>query len=881
MAEKWNYAGLRAPPLPVEHLQAELLAAPFVLEAAFESALVYLDPTLGSKPAFGSGALPGTVRLWRETERNILSRFPGMSIDELVLRRDRLWFDSPSIGRMPKVPLNEVLERAAGRLVSVGSGVAHPMVEPHRREAQQRRTWRWLTFSLPADLLLAAAGARCDHLDQVSPLLAARLADDGLAEPHLHLKAAIPFPSLWSSLMRALGGREANAGLAPLLLTAALARLLLAGFLGEPTFRRQGFSAFLDDHAGRNLVRRYGAGACQALWRSVFSLAGGEKPGAASFAILQDLYSRWIGQCPKVGIVGELDPMSGWYPASEVTHPDFNFTLDSLTYIRGRRESPDILFETLFWQIVRSRALFYRHVVQRPMVPGLQWFTRAYARLSSARGPVKTGMFIPMAKELAGAGLRSLEVRIVPDESVSDLRKSISGIAKASLPSRDSSPSTSGRRMAASPEVGIVFHFSRVRGEAALEGRPAAWSRSSHDDPGDTKANTSGYRYSGYYKGQRGRATALASVLVSYPRTLELVRGIDLCTDELAVPLWVLAPLVHHVVRAGEEASAYLLRTENRRVPPLRLTVHGGEDYVHLLGGIRRVDEAIDLLGLREGSRVGHAVALGVDVRDWAQRTRQLVLPKGERLLDLLWARRVVLREPQQFASWLQWIDGELVPLGSELFGRPLLPHELEEWWTALHDQNYLRAARFPDGPSRRFSDLSDSSSPQRRSLAMVSRWLTDRSLIRRSQELLDIELEREVPLTAAVQAHVRGRLSSYGIVVEINPSSNLLIGHLGDLTSHPLWRLCPPAIPRTEAPDAPAVRVCIGSDDPITFATSLPEEYQLLADALTEAGVAAPAVDAWLDAAREAGLKSRFTVPRSGEDLMTPMRPRSSPTLY
>ena len=76
-------------------------------------------------------------------------------------------------------------------------------------------------------------------------------------------------------------------------------------------------------------------------------------------------------------------------------------------------------------------------------------------------------------------------------------------------------------------------------------------------------------------------------------------------------------------------------------------------------------------------------------------------------------------------------------------------------------------------------------------------------------------------------------------------------------------------------------MRVCIGSDDPITFATSLPEEYQLLADALTEAGVAAPAVDAWLDAAREAGLKSRFTVPRSGEDLMTPMRPRSSPTLY
>ncbi|PZN83267.1 MAG: hypothetical protein DM484_04755, partial [Candidatus Methylumidiphilus alinenensis] len=150
-----------------------------------------------------------------------------------------------------------------------------------------------------------------------------------------------------------------------------------------------------------------------------------------------------------------------------------------------------------------------------------------------------------------------------------------------------------------------------------------------------------------------------------------------------------------------------------------------------------------------------------------------------------------------------------------------------------------------------------------------VYRWLTDSALFRRAQELESINVEREIPLVTALQAHVRKVVGSRGIAVEINPSSNLLIGNLGDLTSHPLWRLCPPA---GMVSDAPGVRVCIGSDDPITFATSLPEEYQLLADALTEAGIAGPDVDAWLEAARQCGLTTKFTVPRLAGQLDKPM---------
>jgi len=66
-------------------------------------------------------------------------------------------------------------------------------------------------------------------------------------------------------------------------------------------------------------------------------------------------------------------------------------------------------------------------------------------------------------------------------------------------------------------------------------------------------------------------------------------------------------------------------------------------------------------------------------------------------------------------------------------------------------------------------------------------------------------------------------------------------------------------------------VRVTIGSDDPITFATTLPDEYQLVADTLSAAGVTGPQVDLWLSAAQRCGLMGRFTVARSDVPIQQP----------
>jgi len=84
-----------------------------------------------------------------------------------------------------------------------------------------------------------------------------------------------------------------------------------------------------------------------------------------------------------------------------------------------------------------------------------------------------------------------------------------------------------------------------------------------------------------------------------------------------------------------------------------------------------------------------------------------------------------------------------------------------------------------------------------------------------------------------------------------------MLIGNLGDLQRHPLWDLRPPL----NRDGRSSVVVCLGSDDPLTFATTLREEYQLIEDTLVLAGLKVKDGREWLNYARAAGLRERFTL--------------------
>ena len=165
---------IRASYMPIEHLHAEIVAAPMVSKIAFKASLTSLDPNLRHE---------GTRSLWRETESLLLSRFPGLSTDELISRRDRIWFPANDGNNSS---LTNVLQNATALIVDSLGRVGRPNPVHASDTSQvsllpdrQRRLLRWLSFALPPDLFLSVSGVNSNLVETLSPNVAQGLAERG------------------------------------------------------------------------------------------------------------------------------------------------------------------------------------------------------------------------------------------------------------------------------------------------------------------------------------------------------------------------------------------------------------------------------------------------------------------------------------------------------------------------------------------------------------------------------------------------------------------------------------------------------------------------------------------------------------------------------
>ena len=368
---------------------------------------------------------------------------------------------------------------------------------------------------------------------------------------------------------------------------------------------------------------------------------------------------------------------------------------------------------------------------------------------------------------------------------------------------------------------------------------------------GLSKSNVHGYRYEGVARSYARQANALSWVLESFPSSLQWVRGIDLCTDELGIPLWVTLPAVRRVLLAGRRAQVRLQRDEGRALPPPRITAHAGEDFVHLLTGLRLIHQSIARLGMSSGDRIGHGLALGVDVETWCQRRGRVPIQAETRFFDLLWARLELSRGPLDFPP--QRLDDELARLGRLLFSGSGSLLDLGDFIEFLYAERSLELIGYPHRLS---------SSPPAFPSSLVREYLTSTGLFEAGQQVQWIQVEEELELIQCLQEHVRRFVSREGIAVEVNPSSNLLVGDLGSLTEHSVWQLRSPNPKSNDPEELPPLCVVVGTDDPINVASNLPLEYQRAYDAMITGGLGSERAREWIDRVRQRGLEYRFTLP-------------------
>lgn len=868
--------------LPAGWLRVQALTWPLRSEVAFHAARV----------AFDAGA---HAELSGEFEAFIRTRAGGMSLDSLRTLVRAAWSALDGAGTLHghvERIADETLAWAGDRVVLRGAG----------DQPESLARWRWLSLSAPPDLLVAALAARHRQhpLTETVTLpdrnLARAFAEQPFAVTHLHVGAAVPFGPLWAGLMRRVAGddlgdlRVEDGGPPPFidpevfrarLLQAAIVRVLLASFLWHREMGADGagLGEFLAaDRAAPGLTAvcarlGWAGGAGEAAYLLVDALRALVVPEnrVPHWPAWHGVYRQLVAPTPprprRFFDVVAADPLAGWLAPAGTATPETRFAVRALAYLA---QAPrDGLFAQAFWQYQRVRCRTYLHLVEERGTAGLDWFSRHYQRISGMREGYDDFLFeAAFLTEGRGVALRSLEGRTSPAGEWQQVREQVRDVASNA---RRMTPPTG----SPAPEVGLVLHFIKEHDFAIGRRR---WSHADPDQP------VYRCRYGRWLAQRLAQASAIRRALTEHPELLCILRGVDVANVELAVPTWAVAPLIRVTRRASHAAAAECgRRWPDWQVEPLRATWHAGEDFTRLCQGLRAIHEPIQAGAIWSADRLGHAVALGVRPERWALAAGVVTQPAEDRLDDLLWEwdRYAAGDVPPQPGRLLR-IEQRIEALAARIYGpgRYRVPDVALARRLRLRP-GVLRGVGFPgrnyDHPALADDVHADGGAgeegggvderlggDERRAWQRLNEYLHDSGVYRRGREGLEIEVDAaELEFLAAAQRWLAGRLESLSITVETNPSSNLLIGDFVDMEDHPAFRMEPL---RPGDPDALGVAITINSDNPLTFGTSLGDEFTYMYTGLRRAGVTGGDALGWLNRVREAAWRARFTLPASAD---------------
>lgn len=873
------------PLFPLSALIAEIESYPFASFSAHQLGVVRLAMQ-------ASGVLyADSERLAGELVESLLVRSGGMSLASLRLLISYAWFAEPASGSCePSAvagPRTIRLAKFAGQVASRYLELAGDRAQLHSstRRPELAESFRWLTINLPQDFLVAALAAKeglaeppLEFVRLVSPQLASVL-EQGCAETHLHLGAAVPFSQMWSGVLRALsvqpdldlsqlqfisapGSRSllSNRGpgqIEPLLLAAAIARIIMAAFLmrmSAPGWTRT-LRDFLHD-CGRgtlsSICRQFpwshsyrSPSASQSCMDVIRHVCSGDAP-LRQLPIWHSLHRLLRGAFTCQSL--RHDPLEEWLiPQVGIADTETRFTHRCLSYLLSQSGHLDALFERLFFQYVRIRCALYQSLVQAPGAPGLDYFVRYFNRIWPVRAPLKGQLFgLALQTESRDLHLASLEIRRSPSNHWYEVRDEIRAIAKGRLQHRSHSK-------VPKPEIGLVLHFVKQH-ETKIAGRRFLYA--------DPRSLTAPARHGLWFQDRWAEAAAICHNLRIHPEHLLLLRGIDVANTELAQPTWVLIPLWQRVFATAKATSALLAQRHPRwAVPCLRTTIHVGEDFVRLPQGLRRMHEPIEYGLLRVGDRIGHGLALGIDPSHWESQLPQAPETLDERLDDLVWEfERYQKEELPVEASRLEYVRAEVIRLATAQYAGTdgFSIDDLIVARRLRHHAGLLAQLRYPYLTTHRGVRL-----PAGKPYELLWRYLTDPLVFERGQQTLLIQSnDGEQRFLLAAQRWLRTIIGKLEITIESNPSSNLLIGGFHSLESLPTLRMSP--LEQSVAPMEPRLLVSLNTDNPITFASCLADEITHVFYGLLRRSVPAPVALAWIDRARRHGMQSRFTLAAS-----------------
>lgn len=422
----------------------------------------------------------------------------------------------------------------------------------------------------------------------------------------------------------------------------------------------------------------------------------------------------------------------------------------------------------------------------------------------------------------------------------------------------------------------------------------------------------------------RRQALALTEMRERFPEEAARIRGIDAANTEIGCGPEVFAQAFRYL-------RAHMCNGRKSKiadVPQLHITYHAGEDFLDLVSGLRAIDEAVQFLNMGCGSRLGHALALGVNPSEWYQaKNERIFISQQEYLDNVVWLHHMlgVFRIPEasvlrdylrrQFRhyfsiiykgafdkSLLDYIRSKAVEYysGSRWEGMYMgsaydLSPESYYWaWSLRGDDPENYHSGFYENGYRELNlgnRYYDYSVNQKFPVKQEERYFPEAGLLyylyhydeqvrTEGQKCIEIKVKpfwQEMILQ--IQRGMQRKIAQMGIGIETNPSSNCEIGTFKRYDKHPITEFYNRnlVLDNVKLAECEQLNVSINTDDQGVFNTSLENEYAYMALALEKAKDEAGnrlykknMIYNWIDDIRKMGIRQTFLSESEMDELVS-----------
>lgn len=424
-----------------------------------------------------------------------------------------------------------------------------------------------------------------------------------------------------------------------------------------------------------------------------------------------------------------------------------------------------------------------------------------------------------------------------------------------------------------------VFHFPKIK------------------DPLERKTEEEFYllnrcRHYKYRNQLKNLGTAIYKMREENQEIASRVLGIDACSNELYTRPEVYGQ-VFRFLKGHLAINDYQRKfSKGRSISKLRATYHVGEDFLDVIDGLRAIDEAKTFLNLTHGDRLGHAIALAIDVEEWyRKKIYRTYLSKQEILDNIAWLIikikgfniqncsdiinkfmavynkyyiEIYTNKLEHYTNTLE-TDKTVVPVDTYIEAWKLRGDNPEYY----NDDNVKLGISYWDRCAKRTGD--NVSSDNKVIVELYRRYHYDAKVKANGykKEVFKIE-PYMIYAIKEVQKCMQVSIRECGIAIESNPSSNVLISTFKRYDKHPILNMynLGLTVDEDKADKSPQMFVSINTDDQGVFDTLLENEYALMGIALEKAKdkygnsiYNQSMIYDWLDRIRQMGLEQSFRI--------------------